>query len=225
MRMEGKLSKNLPLVWILEDDDDSRFVYAEILDTRFRVEMFSSVAQFVSALPQITSGEREQPTALIADIRLKDGNFVHFLSEHPDSEKLSFPFMIVSSIDDIDILRQCFSEGAVDYLTKPFKAPELVVKLERLHEHYRARQESIGSKVLEGMTQKEAAIYQTLLEARGTLISREELFKKVWQGSVVSSKALDVHLFHLRKKLKVHGDRIEYVNGAGFRLLSNRMDL
>ena len=42
------------------------------------------------------------------------------------------PTFIVSSVDDLDVMRFCFKEGVLDYLTKPFRPNELLVKIENI---------------------------------------------------------------------------------------------
>ncbi|MEW6055684.1 MAG: response regulator [Bdellovibrionota bacterium] len=118
-------------IWILEDDSGCRFVYEQILGIRHKVRFFQTLVEFEFALSE---GQKSLPELVLADVVLEDGSFLHFLNHSQKKELLSIPFIVVSSIDDIDALRFCFNEGAVDYLVKPFQKSELIVKVERILE-------------------------------------------------------------------------------------------
>ncbi len=103
-------------LWVLEDDRGCQFVYEQTLDHRYQTRYFRSLQDFIQAL----KADGPKPALIIADLMLSDGNFLEFLT-NSESDILVIPFIIVSSVDDIDALRFCFKEGALDYLTKPFK--------------------------------------------------------------------------------------------------------
>ena len=115
-------------IWILEDDKGCQFVYEQTLDHRYKTRYFTKIADFQEAL----SSTEHNPALIIADLMLDDGNFMTYLNDSKDNRLVVTPFIIVSSIDDIDALRFCFMEGALDYLTKPFKKNELIVKIENI---------------------------------------------------------------------------------------------
>lgn len=120
--------KNTKSIWIVEDDAGSQFVYNEILGFRYRLQMFNNLQKFRDAW---NNGERK-PDLMIVDLHLPDESFLSFLqSEGAKEMKRSTPFIVVSSLDDLDALRICYEEGAVEFISKPFAKSELVVKVER----------------------------------------------------------------------------------------------
>jgi DNA-binding winged helix-turn-helix (wHTH) protein len=58
-----------------------------------------------------------------------------------------------------------------------------------------------------------------LLEADGLLVTKEELFNRVWPGIVVSEENLKVQVCSLRKALGAHGDVIRTEYGRGYRFI------
>ena len=126
--------------------------------------------------------------------------------------------------------------GADDYIIKPFELSELV---SRVNAHIRRSEKSDDvfefssfrldrstgeiydqGKLLE-LTATEFVILSTLLLHSGKLVSREELCR-AFLGSKAdfspSSKALDMHIRSLRKKLGADGKRLVSIYGGGYKI-------
>lgn len=215
------------LVWILEDDPGCVFVYQEILDIRFHTKYFDKIEDFNQALHE----RDEDPSLIIADLKLKDGCFLNYLSSCNRTELYEIPFMVISSINDIDALRFCFDEGALDYLTKPFKKTEFIVKVERAlnstSKKYIREEPTTPISIIEqfselNLTNKEQNILKQFLDRdEGSHISREDLLESVWKDTTVHPKTLDVHLYNLRRKLNKKGIHIAAVDRGHWMLISN----
>lgn len=199
------------LIWIVEDEEPCQFVYREILDLKYNLEFFETYQDLEGQLSRAT----RQPDIVIADLRLPKGNFLEFLPTM--KKKFCSPFMVVSSVDDHEIMRFCLDEGAADFLTKPFNSSELKVKIERLLllnslsepvsvDFHRLALKNQNTTVQ--LTPKEMQIFSTLQKHKK--MSREQIMKEVWGDVVVEKKVLDVHLFNLRKKAKPLGVQIFY---------------
>jgi DNA-binding response OmpR family regulator len=218
-------------IWILEDDAGSRFVYEDILGLRYRLRMFERLACLEEALKELLVAEVSLPSLLVADIRLPDESFLRFLEGTETGGLLRrIPFLVVSSVDDIDILRLCFSHGARDYITKPFGKNEFIVKVERLVDHepvVEARAEApvpgplcsmdpVGMAAVNDsgeratLTSKEYQILSVLRAGGESGVLREDLTGRVWEGLTVNSKTLDIHIVNLRRKLSPIGLAIEF---------------
>ena len=117
--MTAELSK----IYVLEDDDRLHDIYTDCLSPNYDVTVFSETSLFYASMREIY-----RPTDALAllDLSLNEG----FLWDYLDSSLLTVPFMIVSGMDDITILRDCYAKGAVDYLLKPLRPSELIVKVE-----------------------------------------------------------------------------------------------
>lgn len=72
------------------------------------------------------------------------------------------------------------------------------------------------------LTPRLAALLQALLESRGEVIEREELFKKVWDTNYTGdTRTLDVHISWLRRAIEIDPDHPRFlhtVRGVGYRL-------
>lgn len=63
-------------------------------------------------------------------------------------------------------------------------------------------------------------ILELLIEARGMLVTKDEILDKVWAGVVVEENNLQVHMSALRKALETDRGLIRTVTGRGYRLLN-----
>ena len=229
--------KSNKLIWILEDDEGSKFVYQEILEYRHRIKFFSHIEEFDKSAQ--SPYEENKPDLLIADLRLTDGNFLTYLHRRvKNNSPLNIQFIVVSSLDDLDVLRKCFEYGALDYLTKPFTKNELIIKVERFFSQSEKSPlpqsdsfiinpnnftVTLDQQTFVHLTSKELQILTYLNRSINKIATRDELQKKIWDQVSVTNKTLDVHIFHLRKKLSPLGLKIEFHPREGYRLLGNGM--
>ena len=68
----------------------------------------------------------------------------------------------------------------------------------------------LGSKAL--------ALLSVLAQARGALVTKDELMAAVWGGLIVEENAIQVHIAALRKALGAVADRLVTIRGQGYRL-------
>lgn len=211
-------------LWILEDDPGPQFIYEEILGGLYDIRFFSSLREFEE---QMASPLAEgAPDLLIADLRLPDGSFLSILNDPRRAARISCPFLVVSSSDEIESLRGCFDRGAKDYITKPFRKAELQVKVERILTDLGSEFEidpvalSISSRTgaTSVLTSKEFQIVSMFKRMPGSLLTKEDLLREIWGGIGVSAGALDVHLFNLRRKLIPIGLAVEALGSGRYRL-------
>lgn len=67
------------------------------------------------------------------------------------------------------------------------------------------------------LTRKEFDILVLLLSSRGTILSREQIMKRVWSEEVVVlDRTIDVNITRLRKKLGIYGNHIITRTGYGY---------
>jgi DNA-binding response OmpR family regulator len=121
--------------------------------------------------------------------------------------------------------------GADDYIVKPFGFDELTARIRailrrtgsgaiecgRLRIDVPARRAQLDGEAV-SLTGKEFDILACLALEPGRVVSREEIFDRVWDEHWYSPrKVLDVHIAALRRKLR-DPSMIETVYGRGFRL-------
>jgi DNA-binding response OmpR family regulator len=140
--------------------------------------------------------------------------------------------------DETDML-QAFALGADDYQVKPCSEREVAARLRVMLKRREwacsvsVRQQSpddgdapVGLDWLKAqLTKTESRLLHFLLMNRNALATRRQIIQAVWGDDVsLSSKALDVHLFHLRRKLH-HATKgritIRSVTNRGYYLVDN----
>lgn len=221
-------------IWILEDDKGCQFVYEQTLDHRYETRYFDRIDQFAAALKDVYQNDKSRlPKMIVADLMLSDGNFLTFLTDS-EREIFDIPFIIVSSVDDIDALRFCFKEGALDYLTKPFKKNELLVKIENVLSgvnRSRPAPEDGVMKTLDldgteikGLTTKQMQLLSLFINSDDRSVTRNDILNKVWRDTNVHPKTVDVHLYNLRRKVHEYGYLIRSDGGGRWSLLPERLD-
>lgn len=143
------------------------------------------------------------------------------------------PVIFLSARDGVMERIQGFSEGADDYITKPFEMLELVARVEAVlrrtmqkaegYEQGNVRIDFEGHRVYlqdkeVECTPKEYALLEVLVRNRNIALSRERLLELVWGYDFEGdTRTVDVHIQKLRKKLKME-EQIKTVYKMGYRL-------
>jgi two-component system, OmpR family, response regulator QseB len=145
------------------------------------------------------------------------------------------PVVILTARDNVSDKVAGFEGGADDYLTKPFKFEELLVRVKaRMREapaapeassvlragglalDGRSRRVTIDGEALE-LTAREFTLLETFMRHPDQVLSREQLLSHVWgYDHDPGSNVVDVYIGYLRRKLGP--DAIRTVRGAGYRL-------
>lgn len=153
------------------------------------------------------------------------------------------PVIVLTAKDAMEEKLELLTNGADDYITKPFDIKEVIARVQIQLRHVGREQAPdriscgeisldkgthqirIGGKELEHLTRQEFAILELLLEHPGQVFSKEAIFTYAWQEEYMGeTKTLDVHISNIRKKLKSLTDKeyIQTVWGIGYRLQPSR---
>lgn len=153
------------------------------------------------------------------------------------SQRVGTPILVLTARDAVAHRVQGLELGADDYVLKPVDLDELGARLRALvrrsHGHVQellrcgalemnpaARQVSCDGEPV-ALSTREFDLLQVLLLNAGRVLSREQLEQQLYSwGYEVESNAIEVHIHHLRKKLKA--DLIQTVRGVGYTLMQPR---
>jgi DNA-binding response OmpR family regulator len=222
---EMRTTRNL---WILDSGSESVLAYRNALGSKFSLKCFNSL----SALKKEAKlSHKADLPLLICDVNLADGGV-------PEIDDMEIPTLVVSSCEERAVIRRCLDAGAIDYLCKPIKLAELIVKIERFFDSHQVSEPNVeratdnlitfspsefclrrNEHLSAQLTAKEFQIFSVLDRAKGAQVSRMEIQKQIWKGISVSSKAFDVHLFHLRKKLYPIGAEVQFIQPDAYILV------
>ncbi|MFZ5794701.1 MAG: response regulator [Sphingomonas sp.] len=146
----------------------------------------------------------------------------------------ALPVLILTARDGWSEKVAGFRAGADDYLTKPFRVEELVMRLRALVRratgHAAARivcgpvtfDAQTGQVELDGLplrlTALEWRVLSTLMLRKGVVVDRLDLLDHVYEGDAdPDSNSLEVIVGRLRKK--IGAELIETVRGRGYRVV------
>ncbi len=220
------------MVVIIESDNSIRELVCYALENAdINARGFSDSVQFFEYM------ERNSPSLIMLDIMLPNDAGVHIIQTLFSEQAYRHIPIILLSAKDSELDRVSWLDyGVDDYITKPFAVRELISRvkalLRRTTQNPCENQFTYKSLLLDdnshtvfinneqiSLTLKEYCMLKTLLECKGTVLSRDELLQKIWGYDFHSkTRTLDVHIRTLRTKLHEYGDYIETVRGVGYRI-------
>ena len=99
---------------------------------------------------------------------------------------------------------------------EPAAEDDSILRFETLAVNNRDKSVTIDEEEIQ-LTRKEFDILVLLLSNRGTILSREQIMKRVWSEEVVVlDRTIDVNITRLRKKLGIYGNHIITRTGYGY---------
>lgn len=159
-----------------------------------------------------------EPHMVLLDISLPFFNGYHWCEEIRRVSKV--PVIFLSSASDNMNIIMAMSMGGDDFIAKPFDMNVLVAKVQailrrtydfggqtQLIEHRGALLNMSDASLLYNgkpveLTRNDYKILLTLMENRGSIVSRETLMEKLWETDCfVDENTLTVNIARLRKKL------------------------
>ena len=148
-----------PLVLIVDDNPTNIDLLVSTLKGRYRLGIAKSGAK---ALEYVA---RQQPDLLLLDIMMPEMDGFEVCSRlKADASTADIPVIFITAMTETTDKTRGFELGAVDYITKPFHAAEVVARV-RTHlaiEKMRRQLASQNERLAEKVAAKTAAIQQTL---------------------------------------------------------------
>lgn len=222
--------KALPMrVLLVEDDEDlSGRIAAVLRSENFVVDIARNGEDALHA------GLTELFDVAILDLGLPKIDGVSVLQGWREGDR-NLPVLVLTARDGWPDKVSSFKAGADDFLAKPFKVEELVLRLRalvrRASGHAASRlvcgalvfDAQLGTFELDGLPLKLTAlewrVLSCLMLRKEMIVDRRELTERVYDGDAeVDSNSIEVIIARLRKKLGANS--IETVRGRGYMLTS-----
>jgi len=194
-------AKTKTTILIIEDDVTVSENIALILEMEgFGVQVASDGPTGLAMI------RRKRPHLILCDILMPemDGySVIESIKKNPFYAKI--PFLFISALNERDHVRKGMSNGADDYLSKPFSTEELLAAIN-------ARLQRLA--VFDETPRIEPASNTEERKARLDQVTRREKEVLLLVGQGLSSKEIAQTLFISKKTVDVHRDRLMKKLGA-----------
>ncbi|GAP71490.1 response regulator transcription factor [Candidatus Symbiothrix dinenymphae] len=227
-------------VFMCEDDENLGLLLSEYLQAKgFLVDLF----------PDGEAGEASFGNAkydlCILDVMMpkKDG---FTLARDIRSFNANIPIIFLTAKNMQEDIVEGFKAGADDYLTKPFRMEELLLRIEAILRRVRGRKPPKEGPYIFGkytfdwqkqtlfcgsnaskLTTKESDLLTLLCDNMNDLLDRDAALKAIWgENNYFNARSMDVYITKLRKLVK-DDERIEILNihSKGYKLIAPPADI
>lgn len=222
-------------ILIVDDEKDLLEILGMNLSTAgFEVRTAASGAEAMSVV------RTDRPDLILLDVMLGDISGVKLAGKLKNTPQTAgIPIIMLTAKDSETDMIVGLSMGADDYVTKPFSTAVLVARIEAVLRRGSAEGDNLGDILTVGpvrivpasrqvlaegkaveLTGGEYNILLALVEAGGSILSRDELKGISGAGRGDSERIVDVHIAALRKKLGRAKGIVKTIHGQGYRINS-----
>ena len=173
---------------------------------------------------------------LLLDINLGDGSGFELCKELRETTQIPILFISARTSDDDQII--ALSIGGDDYIQKPYSLSVLLAKVKAVLKRYGAKETakyadgrltvdfSARQAFVDGipvkLTSLEFRLLAYLIQNAGRMISKQELFEKVWEDKFTGDGTLNVHIRKIREAIEAEPGNPQYILtawGDGYRFV------
>lgn len=224
-----------PLVLIVEDESTLAMIIKDTLeDEGFRVIIATD------GLKGLAAFEANHPDVVIADVMMPQMDGFEMVKQIRKSNEMT-PVLFLTARSSIDDLVQGFELGANDYLKKPFKMMELIVRIKALTHRTKVAEQSeevhlfnIGSYVFDSqmqilrshaetteLTYLESEVLKRLCLNMGGVIEVDHILRELWHDNSLYNRNSLHGFIHKLRRLLEKDERIKILNirGVGYKLV------
>lgn len=228
---------------ILVVDDEKEI--ADLLELYLTNDGYE-VCKFYNGRDALACIDQTELDLALLDVMLPDIDGFHICRKI--REKYYFPvIMLTAKVEDVDKITG-LTIGADDYITKPFNPLEVVARVKtQLRRYTRYNQGEANNRAKEineydirglyinqithecmlmdkelSLTPREFSILWYLCEHKGSVVSSEELFEKVWGEEFIdNNNTVMTHIGRLREKMKEPAKNPKFIKtvwGVGYKI-------
>jgi two-component system phosphate regulon response regulator PhoB len=221
-------------ILVVDDEPDIvALVVYHLAKAGFRISTASNGAD------ALRLAQQDRPALVVLDLMLPGMSGLEVLDQlRADEAGQEIAVLLLTARREEADRIKGLSQGADDYLTKPFSPQELVLRVRNILRRMSQSQSGLPDVVRVGpilidrsahrvtvdnaeldLTPTEFKLLVTLAERRGRVQSRALLLEIVWDAAPdIQTRTVDMHVQRLRTKLGAAGELIETVRGFGYRL-------
>lgn len=220
--------ENKKLIYAIDDEQSIRELYVCALESSFEIKTYSNAKELFLDL------DKKICDLLLLDVMLPDMDgfeIIKTLKSNPKFKNIKV-IMVSAKGNEVDKVKG-LNDGADDYLSKPFGVLELVARINaNLRKDSLETNKSKTFKDLTydentykvfinrmslGLTLKEYELLKYFIDHPGVVITRDTIFKDVWNDeTVLETRTLDVHIGLIRKKINGSEAHLETIRGVGY---------
>ncbi len=171
---------------------------------------------------------------ILLDLNIPGVDGIEVAKKIREDENL-VPIIMVTARSQVYDKLKGFTQGADDYVTKPFDLKELVARINAVIKRSSLNKEenlTFGDYVVYpdrnlvidnkkgkeiSLSNKEMGVLQYLLRSKGDIISSESLLEHVWDREIdMFSETVKTHIKTLRKKVDPKKRYIKTIRGKGY---------
>jgi len=233
--MAGNINRSHPCILVIDDDRD----IVQTLKGNLELDGYDVQYAF-DGMTGLHIAKTTRPDLIILDLNLPDIDGIKACQII--RREFDFPIIMLTARDGLSDKVLGLECGADDYLVKPFHFLELSARIKAIlnrverrlvREQHQFKDLSINfqskSVIVRGkevkLTKTEFSLFELFAAYPDEVLSRDFIQKQIWSDSKLysHSRALDVHVQRLRKKLEKNLESPEYivtVPGVGYKLQS-----
>lgn len=217
-------------VLVIENDLDS----AKLLQRSLEAEYYA-VDIAIDAEVGVKMAESDEYDLITLNVNLPDSDGIEIVQKIR-ANRVNSPIIAITEKKSIQTKVDLLNIGCDDFITKPFHFEEVaarirailrrrgilsseLIQLGNLTLDPMAHEVKCEGKTLE-LRNREFDLLEYLLRNEGHVVTRNMVLEHVWDiNADAFSNTIEVHITHLRRKLKDTGISIKTVRGIGYKLV------
>lgn len=223
-------------ILVLDDEPDvTELLEYKLEQEGYRVQVLNEPLEFVAKVREF------EPDLMVLDIMMPELNGLQLCRiARSDPSMKRIPIIFLSARGDTEDRIKGLETGADDYLSKPFNANELILRINNILSRSDSAaasseitrieiagvviDEDLHQLTVDGklvvLTATEFRLLKLLMERKGRVQSREHLLVNVWHYDTdIETRTVDTHVRRVREKLGPYAHLIETVRGVGYRAI------